>query len=331
MTGRLRRKRGNDPFKYKPCRPNTMGMPTEETEASSTDFDGCEWTETHSKTTASKSWKTGEEDSKESSQVNQTVSLSCSSGEASSQNISRSDDNESTLITRSVNAQSATTRSLYDGNSTLYTAEGNSTLYTAEGNGGRSRRFELDFGSLMGSMMTGDTFSTYTNLRSRGVSWLSGDEGDVESAGVSAILDAQYDDDDDEQESVSWSKHTSCKSGTSSAVYTGTETVTSANTDKYVPSFSETSSSGSHSDDSSASSQSHSSSGSSGSFCTEDGESTSSGSEYWEDVPECGTLVNVKPKLGERVSRVTPDHTSHLLRSRFRKKYATRGAFPFEK
>jgi hypothetical protein len=49
----------------------------------------------------------------------------------------------------------------------------------------------------------------------------------------------------------------------------------------------------------------------------------------WEDVPECGKIRNVKLKIGERVSRVTPDLTSSLRRSRWRKKHFPRGTFPY--
>ena len=41
----------------------------------------------------------------------------------------------------------------------------------------------------------------------------------------------------------------------------------------------------------------------------------------WEETPECGKLRNVKLKIGERISRVTPDLTSSLRRSRWRKKH----------
>ena len=52
--------------------------------------------------------------------------------------------------------------------------------------------------------------------------------------------------------------------------------------------------------------------------------------EDWEDgPPECGTLRNVKLKPGERISRVTPDLTSSLRRSRWRKKFFPRGTFPY--
>jgi hypothetical protein len=74
---------------------------------------------------------------------------------------------------------------------------------------------------------------------------------------------------------------------------------------------------------------------SSGSFSSDHSCTSSDGYEdddTFEDIPECGTLVNVKPKIGERVSRVHPDHTSHLLRSRFRRKYFPRaGTFPYDK
>ena len=49
----------------------------------------------------------------------------------------------------------------------------------------------------------------------------------------------------------------------------------------------------------------------------------------WEEAPECGTIINVKQKIGERVSRVHPDYTSSLRRSRWRKKYFPRGTFPY--
>lgn len=51
--------------------------------------------------------------------------------------------------------------------------------------------------------------------------------------------------------------------------------------------------------------------------------------DEWEDAPECGTIVNVKQKIGERVSRVHPDYTSSLRRSRWRKKYFPKGSFPY--
>ena len=51
--------------------------------------------------------------------------------------------------------------------------------------------------------------------------------------------------------------------------------------------------------------------------------------EDWEDTPECGTLKNVIVKPGERISRVTPELTSSLRRSRWRKKYFPKGTFPY--
>ena len=41
----------------------------------------------------------------------------------------------------------------------------------------------------------------------------------------------------------------------------------------------------------------------------------------WEETPECGRIINVVLQPGERLTRVTPDCTSSLRRSRWRKKY----------
>jgi len=49
-----------------------------------------------------------------------------------------------------------------------------------------------------------------------------------------------------------------------------------------------------------------------------------------EDPPECGTFQNVKLKIGERISLVTPEHLSSLRRSRWRKQYFPRGTFPYK-
>jgi hypothetical protein len=57
--------------------------------------------------------------------------------------------------------------------------------------------------------------------------------------------------------------------------------------------------------------------------------SNDSDEDSWEEAPECGTIVNVKLKIGERISRVHPDYTSSLRRSRWRKKYFPRGTFPY--
>merc|ERR1739838_957508 len=43
--------------------------------------------------------------------------------------------------------------------------------------------------------------------------------------------------------------------------------------------------------------------------------------EDWEDAPECGILVNTKQKIGENLTRVHPEFTSSLRKSRWRKKY----------
>jgi len=52
-------------------------------------------------------------------------------------------------------------------------------------------------------------------------------------------------------------------------------------------------------------------------------------SEDWEDAPECGTLRNVKYRPGDRITRLTPELTSSLRRSRWRKKHFPRGTFPY--
>ena len=59
-----------------------------------------------------------------------------------------------------------------------------------------------------------------------------------------------------------------------------------------------------------------------------DGEST--WDDYYDEyAPECGHIVNVKQKIGERESRVNPYTTSSLRRSRWRRKYFPRGTFPY--
>lgn len=62
-----------------------------------------------------------------------------------------------------------------------------------------------------------------------------------------------------------------------------------------------------------------------------EGEFTDGDYESLEDTPQCGTLINVKPKIGERVTRIHPDYTCQLRRSRWRKKYFPRGTFPYDK
>lgn len=59
------------------------------------------------------------------------------------------------------------------------------------------------------------------------------------------------------------------------------------------------------------------------------GGSTYEDDEDWEDAPECGTFVNTKLKIGEHVTRVHPDYTSSLRKSRWRKKYFPIGTFPY--
>uniref|UniRef100_A0A7S2YQV9 Uncharacterized protein n=1 Tax=Entomoneis paludosa TaxID=265537 RepID=A0A7S2YQV9_9STRA len=52
-------------------------------------------------------------------------------------------------------------------------------------------------------------------------------------------------------------------------------------------------------------------------------------SEAWEEAPECGRLKNVKLRPGDRITRLTPELTSSLRRSRWRKKHFPRGTFPY--
>ena len=62
----------------------------------------------------------------------------------------------------------------------------------------------------------------------------------------------------------------------------------------------------------------------------DDDEATDEETWYEEDDnPECGHIVNVKQKIGERVSRIHPHFTSSLRRSRWRKKHFPRGTFPY--
>ena len=70
----------------------------------------------------------------------------------------------------------------------------------------------------------------------------------------------------------------------------------------------------------------------SGSDSDEESYSSSASSNVstsWEEAPECGVIINIRQKIGERVTRVHPDYTSSLRRSRWRKKYFPRGTFPY--
>lgn len=50
----------------------------------------------------------------------------------------------------------------------------------------------------------------------------------------------------------------------------------------------------------------------------------------WNDErPECGTIRNVRLRIGEKITRVTPDLTSYVRRSRWRKKHFPPGTFPY--
>lgn len=50
----------------------------------------------------------------------------------------------------------------------------------------------------------------------------------------------------------------------------------------------------------------------------------------WEETPECGKFKHVILKPGDRISRVSPDLTSYLRRSRWRKKHFPRGTCPYK-
>ena len=316
-----------------------MEMPQEGSDESScSNVDDTTWTNSraNSKTTASKStldtntWKSNDVSRNGG---NTTASVSYTSGEGTEHD---GDDEKSSRYggagDRSLfsNDQSATTRTGNDGASTLFT-EDHSV------NDGTSTLFTHDLGLSSMAVDATNTFSTFLGLGSshqqNGRS-MSMDADDIESTGVSEILDADDHSEDGDVPST---------------------LVGGKPTDRYVSSFSdastrsvsctddyhtERSSSGCSSsrmtrddDASTSSSSSGGSSCSSSSFCTSDSCSSSGYSDdgTWEDAPECGTFTNVKPKLGERVSRVTPDHTSHLLRSRFRKKHFPRGSFPYDK
>jgi hypothetical protein len=194
-------------------------------------------------------------------------------------------DDESTSR-RSEQTHSVTYPSVNDGNSTLNT------------DGNTSRKQDR------ASNATGRghcTSNSPPRRNGKGVTSMRRHDRDADSTGVSASVYSDEDSCDTSSRDNSRDRYAASSSSTSSV-----------------------SSSSTSDDGNDSSSDGTDDSASSGSFCTdEDSESTSSST--WEDVPECGYFVNVKPKLGERVSRVTPDHTSHLLRSRFRKKYFPRG------
>ena len=47
------------------------------------------------------------------------------------------------------------------------------------------------------------------------------------------------------------------------------------------------------------------------------------------EVPEVGSINTVRLQIGESVSRVHPYHTSYLRRSKWKRKYLTRGVFTY--
>ncbi|GAX10574.1 hypothetical protein FisN_14Lh073 [Fistulifera solaris] len=50
----------------------------------------------------------------------------------------------------------------------------------------------------------------------------------------------------------------------------------------------------------------------------------------FDKAPQCGRIRNMKLKIGEKITLVTPDLTSSLRRSRWRKKHFPRGTFPYK-
>jgi hypothetical protein len=50
---------------------------------------------------------------------------------------------------------------------------------------------------------------------------------------------------------------------------------------------------------------------------------------WGDERPECGRIRNVRLRIGEKITRVTPDLTSHVRRSRWRKKHFPPGTFPY--
>jgi penicillin-binding protein 1A len=275
-------------------------MPTEALAApSSTRYDEETGYGGFSKTTAA----SGTTSHDEKSHINKTASLSFSSGEeevsrrSGHDNDNDNDDDGSTRFTQSVYTQSVATPSL-NGYSTAFTTdEGTTTSH---------------------SVLTGTTSA---------ISMFGMDDDEI-----SAILDAG--DSEDDSNSATWTNSVSKSASYGSKLSRRSRGGSTTTGSRY---YSETSGSYSadedeDSDGSSGSFGSHGSSSSCssrGSSCDDDDDDDDD--ETWEDIPECGTLVNVKPKINERVARLTPDHTSHLLRSRFRKKHFPRGSFPYDK
>lgn len=51
--------------------------------------------------------------------------------------------------------------------------------------------------------------------------------------------------------------------------------------------------------------------------------------DAFEDAPECGEIVNTRLEIGEQLTRVHPDYTCSLRRSRYRRKYFPKESFPY--
>ena len=297
--GRLRRKRGNDLVQYRPCRPKSMEMPTEAITSPDAHVDDA--TECVYRRTTDAPGKSKVEKDKA---VNKTASLSFSSGEdLTNRRRDGGDDESSSYFTQSIYTQSIATPSL-NGYSTTFTTTDEGTNYHDDA-----------------------TFTSHSAL--------TGTTGTISMFGmdddeISAILDADESESANDSGSDHWSKSyskSSSRDSCRSSKHSRGDGTTSTD-DRYRSSFSGTS--GSYSADESEDGSS--------SFNDEDSESSVSSSshddgdnETWEEIPECGTLINVKPKINERVSRLTPDHTSHLIRSRFRKKHFPKGSFPYDK
>ena len=292
-------------------------MPTENPvdDSESTDYEAT----TNSKTTASHSWKSGDMDTdgstthKGSSHINHAASASITSAEGTYTDADESTTRRSKSVYSSVYTPSITTRDVHDGTSTFFTDDFSSRKWDDDTNAPAFRQPPA-----LG-----------------GVASISMDVDDLESTGVSEILDAE-DDEACEEGGRPWLQRVSSNASSASSTdsrHRGHDDAPGFHADRYVSSFSETSTV-SYSSYSGHRGRHSATTSSSGSFCSSDESCSSSCTDddgSWEEAPECGTLMNVKPKLGERVSRVHPDHTSHLLRSRFRKKYFPRGSFPYDK
>lgn len=123
--------------------------------------------------------------------------------------------------------------------------------------------------------------------------------------------------------------HRSSSRSVTSSSYTGTGTGSCSASDEPTTETGRVTAPG-HTHSSSSCNDSVASYSTSDNFTSEGEDTDVDGSYYYEDTPQCGELINVKPKIGERVSRIHPDYTSQLRRSRWRLKYFPRGTFPYK-